>query len=84
MQYSEVRVVCVASIAVVGETRGLEGGGSDERRKRDKRRGDDANAGREGERVEWGRTEEGREERTKRRHIGNNEGEGYVCVALSA
>lgn len=26
----------------------------------------------------------GRSRERKRRHIGNNEGEGYVCVALSA
>ena len=54
--------------------------------------GDDANVGRkvergdnsrgkgEGTEEEWKRVEK---RARKRRHIGNNEGEGYVCVALS-
>lgn len=72
--------------SVAGEMRGPASGGRGQEI-RGGNTGDDANAG-EG-RVEQGDNSGGKDGRErgrerKRRHIGNNEGEGYVCVALSA
>lgn len=53
---------------------------------REREIGQGENTGDDAKRVEIERGEDGREEgkERKRRHIENNEGEGYVCVALSA
>jgi len=76
-----------ASIAAVDGDAGPTSGGREIGRRENT--GGDVNAGGKlsGKTIPggrgWKRAGKRKEER-KRRHIGNNEGEGYVCVALSA